>query len=222
MEHMIQQGAKTRRDIVRCGDRICYVFFGVVAAFFLVSCVGSDPHQKYPKSPRDTREESIGKIQGKDLVLWADKGGGLLNPGKIIDDSANVDSDIAIAEHRQGSHNETNAVNNSKVNEYMWRAALSAVSHMPILVADKGSGLITTDWYKTSDSSNERYKINIVFHSPAFKASSIKVYVFHEMKDSAGYWTAHNVSSKMAEEVYGGILNDARRLRYFSEVQRRK
>ena len=56
---------------------------------------------------------------------------------------------------------------NLNVNSITFEVALKKFSVMPIMTADKNSGIITTDWFSTANNSNERFKFNIIIKDDA-------------------------------------------------------
>ena len=201
---------------------VSFVFLAI-AVIYLISCAQGDPHQKYPKISSEQKEDDMGKIQKSDIVLWSSDGGGLINPRKILVDDERVKQSTQKVSDDKNPINHTqlntdqnrNAIN---VNQYLWQSALSNVSSMPILIADKNAGLIVTDWYKVTDGI--RRKINIIFNGTKLQSSAVEVKVFTEVKDSkTGSWVideSNNDKSQFAEHIYNKIVNGAKKLQYFS------
>ncbi len=203
--------------------RVISFVFLAIAVVYLISCAQGDPHQKYPKSPSEQKEDDMGKIQKSDIVLWSSDGGGLINPRKIIvDDERIKQSTQKVSDDKNPiNHTQLNTdqnINAINVNQYLWQSALSNLSSMPILIADKNAGLIVTDWHKITDGM--RRKINIIFNGTKLQSSAVEVKVFTEVKDSkTGSWVideSNNDKSQFAEHIYNKIVNGAKKLQYFS------
>ena len=59
----------------------------------------------------------------------------------------------------------------------LWRASLDVIDFMPLLSANYSGGIIITDWYSDSTSSNESLKITIRFLTNEIRSDAIDVKV---------------------------------------------
>lgn len=96
------------------------------------------------------------------------------------------------------------------VNAYLWRAALDAVSTLPIAIVDPFSGVITTDWYQ--EDKEYRYRMNILITSDSIRADAVRVNIFKQQLKH-GNWIDVKYDSKMTTEIENRILTRARHLK---------
>ena len=60
----------------------------------------------------------------------------------------------------------------------LWRASLDTLEFMPLALANYSGGILVTDWYSDSDTSNESVKISVRFLSNEVRSDSLAVKVF--------------------------------------------
>ena len=105
------------------------------------------------------------------------------------------------------------SVEGLKVNSYLWRASLDTISFMPLATVDPFGGVITTDWYSSEDTRNERFKLNVIILSSALKADGVKVSAFSQTRTASGEWRDKAVDKSLAPNIENAILTRARELR---------
>ena len=98
------------------------------------------------------------------------------------------------------------------VNSYLWHASLDTLSFMPLQSADPFGGVIITDWYVAPNVPDERLKVTIYIMDRALRADGLKVVVFRQTRNSAG-WTDAAASPDTAHRLEDSILTRARELR---------
>ena len=59
----------------------------------------------------------------------------------------------------------------------MWRASIEILDFTPLVSADYGGGILISDWYSDQESSNESYKITVVFLSNEIRADGLDIKV---------------------------------------------
>lgn len=59
----------------------------------------------------------------------------------------------------------------------MWRASLEILDFLPLSTVDYSGGVLITDWYNDTNSSNESIKITIRFLSNEIATNNLKVIV---------------------------------------------
>ena len=64
------------------------------------------------------------------------------------------------------------------VNAHLWKASLDTLSFMPLASADPFGGIIITEWYASSDSPNEKFKIIVYITGMQLKVDALKIKVF--------------------------------------------
>ncbi len=102
---------------------------------------------------------------------------------------------------------------NPKVNNYLWRAAIEAVSFMPLSSTDSSGGVIITDWFiDKNHNSSEKFKMNIMIMDSELTPNSFKVSIFKQVKKN-GQWFDADVSEALKEEFEKKILTRARELK---------
>ncbi len=159
----------------------------------------------YPKSFSEIREERIGKLFG-DLVIWDSNKN---NPTVLNANTNKVQANSGIANAKE--------IELSK-NPYIWQAALNVVSVMPISIVDSKLGIITTDWYQTSNNSRDRYKLNILLLGNELKSQSVKVTAFKEVKNlDKGNWQSAEPSISLSQSIEEKILINARKIKFTNE-----
>ena len=62
----------------------------------------------------------------------------------------------------------------------LWRASLDTLEFMPLALANYSGGILVTDWYSDSDTSNESVKISVRFLSNEVRSDSLAVKVFYK------------------------------------------
>ena len=103
------------------------------------------------------------------------------------------------------------------VNTYIWRASLDTLSFMPLLSADPFGGVIITDWYSNSETSQEKFKIVAYILGTELRVDAIKVSVFKKIKDENGDWADTKSNKILQNEVEDAILTKARKYKIQSK-----
>lgn len=98
------------------------------------------------------------------------------------------------------------------VNAYLWRAALDAVTFMPIIQADPYGGVILTDWYSPPATPKERFKINLYILDAALRADGVRATVFRQEMQN-GLWIDAPVTADTGTQLEDSVLTRARQLR---------
>lgn len=98
------------------------------------------------------------------------------------------------------------------VNSYLWRAALDTVSFMPLASADPFGGTIITEWMASSETPNERTKLNVFILGKELKAESLSVKIFRQVK-SGSSWKDASVAKDTNIKLEDAILTRAREMR---------
>ena len=61
----------------------------------------------------------------------------------------------------------------------LWRASLDTIDFMPLSSANYSGGIIITDWYSETQSSNESVKISIRFLSNEIRSDALDIKIFN-------------------------------------------
>ena len=62
----------------------------------------------------------------------------------------------------------------------LWRASLDTLEFMPLALANYSGGILVTDWYSDSDTSNESVKISVRFLSNEIRSDALAIKVFYK------------------------------------------
>ena len=92
----------------------------------------------------------------------------------------------------------------------MWRATLDTLNFMVLSSADYGGGIIITDWYSESKSS-EAIKVTIRFLSPEIRADGLEILI-HQKKceiNNLNDCTVNKLDTKLGDEIKLAILKRA-------------
>ena len=105
-----------------------------------------------------------------------------------------------------------------KFNEnIIYNVALDKISFMPLQSSDQLSGVITTEWFQTSNDLNNRIKLVIYVKDDIIDDSSLEVKVFKETFDGAK-WNVSNQNSELAIKIKKSILDSAQELYLANEM----
>jgi hypothetical protein len=98
------------------------------------------------------------------------------------------------------------------VNRYLWAASLETLDFLPVATADPISGILLTEWYQNPEAPDERFKVNVYVLDTALRADALRVSVFRQAREGAG-WRDAGVNPATAREIENAILTRARQLR---------
>ncbi len=99
------------------------------------------------------------------------------------------------------------------INSFLWRASLDTVSFIPLSSADPIGGTIITEWHKTPDNPNERFKIIVYISSKVLRSNGINVKTFRQTrKNKTSEWESDIVSPLTNQKLENKILQQARKL----------
>ena len=185
--------------------------------FFLVSCNSDKTEEEMEElwSKANTKQQIINRsgtlfnsgvdmdLAMRDAETRLQSGGGMFGEGGLSLGS------ILGEDEKEGGAQASVAMN---VNIFLWRGALETIDFMPLNSADQIGGTIITDWYSTTDNSNERCKLNIFITGKKLKTENLKVTTFcQEFKDQI--WTNKKIDSQNNIKIENAILNKAKKLR---------
>ena len=103
------------------------------------------------------------------------------------------------------------------VNTYIWRASLDTLSFMPLLSADPFGGVIITDWYSNSETSQVKFKIVAYILGTELRVDAIKISVFKKIKVEDGDWVDIKNSQILQNKIEDAILTKARKYKIQSK-----
>jgi hypothetical protein len=98
------------------------------------------------------------------------------------------------------------------VNSYLWRAALDALSFMPMAQTDSNGGVLVTDWYVNPTTPNERMKVTVTIIDQDLRADAVRVAASRQTMQN-GQWVEAPVQAATVQKLEEIILTKARDLR---------
>jgi hypothetical protein len=98
------------------------------------------------------------------------------------------------------------------VNAYLWRGALDTLGFMPLASADPFGGVIITDWYSPTGSTEERFKATAYILGRQLRSDGLRVAIFRQVLQN-GQWVDAPVSPVTVSEIEDKVLARARQLR---------
>ena len=91
----------------------------------------------------------------------------------------------------------------------LWRASLDTLEFMPLALANYSGGILVTDWYSDSDTSNESVKISVRFLSNEVRSDSLAVKVFYKQCSIQETCKITDRSDELSFELSKKILTKA-------------
>jgi len=156
---------------------------------------GSTAHGRFPTvSPRALRRIGAGVLKGSLVAALAV---GLAGCGH---------------KNRPRADLAASRVTTIGVNSYLWRAALDALSFMPLVQTDSQGGVIVTDWYANPRNPGERMKVTVTILDQDLRADALRVAASRQVSQGAG-WVDAPVQAATVQRLEDIILTKARALR---------
>tara|TARA_B100000780_G_scaffold84325_2_gene57699 strand:- start:3056 stop:3577 length:522 start_codon:yes stop_codon:yes gene_type:complete len=91
----------------------------------------------------------------------------------------------------------------------MWRASIEILDFVPLSNVDYGGGVIVTDWYKNSNSSEDSIKIMIQFLTNEIRSDGIKINIYKKKCVSVNNCSSSLLNSNLNDEIKLAILKKA-------------
>ena len=91
----------------------------------------------------------------------------------------------------------------------MWRATIEILDFVPLSNVDYGGGVIVTDWYKNSNSSEDSIKIMIQFLTNEIRSDGIKVNIYKKKCVTENNCSSSLLNSNLNSEIKLAILKKA-------------
>jgi len=95
----------------------------------------------------------------------------------------------------------------------MWRATIEVLDFVPLTNVDYGGGIIVTDWYGDSTSTNESIKIMVQFLSNEIRSDGIKINIYKKDCLSIGSCQTQILETELNIEIKLAILKKAASLK---------
>lgn len=94
----------------------------------------------------------------------------------------------------------------------LWRATLELIDFIPLSTVDYSGGIIITDWYSDSETSNNSLKITIRFLSNEIQSNSLKIIVHNKNCKTNENCNISEIDSQIKMELRRSILANAAKL----------
>jgi|TARA_B100001093_G_scaffold452586_1_gene460726 hypothetical protein len=108
----------------------------------------------------------------------------------------------------------------------MWRATLEILDFLPMTTVDYSGGMIITDWYADTSSSNkieDSIKISIRFLSNEVRSDSLKVIIHKKICNTTSSCTVKILNnSTISEEIRTSIIKKAALLEKQAKNKKKK
>ena len=91
----------------------------------------------------------------------------------------------------------------------MWRATLEILDFLPLANVDYSGGIIITDWYNESTSSDESIKITIRFLTNEIRSDGIRIIVHKKRCNVEQNCKISKITSAIEQELQVAILKKA-------------
>ena len=105
----------------------------------------------------------------------------------------------------------------------MWRATFDVIDFMPFVTVDYAGGMIVTDWYTDSNTSNDSLKFTIRFLSNEIRADSLKIIIHKKTcKLQTNCIIKKIASAKLEDTIRSDIIKKAAILDAASKNKKKK
>ena len=92
----------------------------------------------------------------------------------------------------------------------MWRATFDVIDFMPLTTVDYSGGMIITDWYTDSNTTNDSLKFTIRFLSNEIRADSLRIIIHRKTcKVQSNCIVKKITSTKLEETIRADIIRKA-------------
>ena len=104
----------------------------------------------------------------------------------------------------------------------MWRATFDVIDFMPLVTVDYSGGMIITDWYTDSNTTNDSLKFTIRFLSNEIRPDSLKIIVHKKTCKVQSNCIVRKISSKLEDTIRAEIITKAAQLEQASKNKKKK
>ena len=104
----------------------------------------------------------------------------------------------------------------------LWRASLDTLDFMPLASVNYSGGIIITDWYSTSENSNESIKVSIRFLTNEIRSDSLDIKVFNKKCKTQNNCIVSEKSGDLISELQTKILRTAAVYKEESKQKKKK
>ena len=105
----------------------------------------------------------------------------------------------------------------------LWRATFDVIDFMPLVTVDYSGGMIITDWYTDSNTTNDSLKFTIRFLSNQIRADSLKIIIHKKTcKSQENCIITKIASNKLEDTIRSDIIKKAALLNAESKKKKKK
>ena len=105
----------------------------------------------------------------------------------------------------------------------LWRATFDVIDFMPLVTVDYSGGMIVTDWYTDSNTTNDSLKFTIRFLSNEIRADSLKIIIHRKTcKAQMNCIIKKITSTKLEDTIRSDIIRKAALLDEDSKDNKKK
>ncbi len=92
----------------------------------------------------------------------------------------------------------------------LWRATFDVIDFMPLVTVDYSGGMIITDWYTDSNTTNDSLKFTIRFLSNQVRSDSLKIIIHKKTcKTGQSNCIVTKIASKLENTIRSEIIKKA-------------
>ena len=92
----------------------------------------------------------------------------------------------------------------------LWRATFDVIDFMPLVTVDYSGGMIITDWYTDSNTTNDSLKFTIRFLSNQIRADSLKIIIHKKTcKGQTNCIVTKITSNRLEDTIRSDIIKKA-------------
>ena len=92
----------------------------------------------------------------------------------------------------------------------MWQAAFDVIDFMPLVTVDYAGGMIISDWYADSNTTNDSLKFTIRFLSNEIRPDSLKIIIHKKTcKTQSNNCIVQKIASKLEDTIRAEIIAKA-------------
>ena len=104
----------------------------------------------------------------------------------------------------------------------LWKASLDTIDFMPLASVNYSGGIIITDWYSTSENSNESIKVSIRFLTNEIRSDSLDIKVFNKKCNTQNNCVISEKGGNLISELKTKILKTAAIYKKESKKKKKK
>ena len=105
----------------------------------------------------------------------------------------------------------------------LWRATFDVIDFMPLVTVDYSGGMIITDWYTDSNTTNDSLKFTIRFLSNDIRADSLKIIIHKKTcKTQSSCIITKITSNRLEDTIRSDIIKKAAILEADSKKKKKK